>query len=187
MSKKWYVVHTYSGQESKIKAHLEMSIEKAEMQPYFGEILMPTREVVTVTKGKKTSRDRKFFPSYIIVEMDMTKETLVFVTEIPGVTHFVGVGKPQPLRQAEVTRILGQTSPEVQESGELATARAWDHDVRGELRDAHEHAHGARHPRADGSGRRARNRGRQTLHAAAATAGLTDVGTSTPRRTRWVC
>ena len=119
MSRKWYVVHTYSGQESKVKAHIEMGIEKAEMQPYFGEILMPTREVVTVTKGKKTSRDRKFFPSYIIVEMEMTKETQVFITEIPGVTHFVGVGKPQALRPAEVTRILGQTSPEVQETGEI--------------------------------------------------------------------
>ncbi len=119
MSKKWYVVHTYSGQESKVKAHLEMMVEKTEMSPYFGEILMPTREVVSVTKGKKIARDRKYFPSYIIVEMEMNKETLHFVTDIPGVTHFVGVGKPQPLREAEVKRILGQTNPEEADAGEV--------------------------------------------------------------------
>ncbi|MFC1584723.1 transcription termination/antitermination protein NusG [Fibrobacterota bacterium] len=119
MTKKWYVVHTYSGQEAKVKSHLEMTVEKSELSPYFGEILMPTREVVTVTKGKKISRDRKNFPSYIIVEMEMNKETMHYVTDIPGVTHFVGVGKPQPLRKAEVERILGSTGPEIQESGEL--------------------------------------------------------------------
>ena len=118
MAKKWYVVHTYSGQESRVKSHLEMAVEKSELVKYFGEILMPTREVVTVTKGKKVSRDRKNFPSYIIVEMEMNKETMHFVTDVPGVTHFVGVGKPQPLRPAEVERILGSTSTEVQETGE---------------------------------------------------------------------
>ena len=117
MAKKWYVVHTYSGQEAKVKSHLEMVVEKIGLAEYFGQILMPTREVVTVTKGKKISRDRKNFPSYIIVEMEMNKETMHFVTDVPGVTHFVGVGKPQPLRESEVERILGSSSPEVQESG----------------------------------------------------------------------
>ena len=119
MKKKWYVVHTYSGQEAKVKTHLEMAIQKSGMEEYFGEILMPTREVVSVTKGKKVSRDRKFFPSYIIIEMVMNKETLHFVTDVPGVTHFVGVGKPQALREAEVERILGNDTPEIQESGEV--------------------------------------------------------------------
>ncbi|MBF0433053.1 MAG: transcription termination/antitermination factor NusG [Fibrobacteria bacterium] len=117
--KKWYVVHTYSGQEGKVKAHLEMTVEKAGLAEYFGEILMPTREVVSVTKGKKISRDRKNFPSYVIVEMEMNKETLHFVTDVPGVTHFVGVGKPQPIRPAEIERILGQEKTTVQEDGKV--------------------------------------------------------------------
>jgi transcriptional antiterminator NusG len=117
--KKWYVVHTYSGQEGKVKAHIETSIEKSGMAKYFGNVLMPTREVVTVSKGKKISRDRKNFPSYVIVEMEMNKETMHFVTDIPGVTHFVGVGKPQPLRPSEVERILGSYDKEVQETKEV--------------------------------------------------------------------
>jgi transcriptional antiterminator NusG len=119
MAKKWYVVHTYSGQEARVKSHLEMTVEKSGLAQYFGQILMPTREVVTVTKGKKISRDRKNFPSYIIVEMEMNKETMHYVTDVPGVTHFVGVGKPQPLRPAEVERILGASGTEVQETGEV--------------------------------------------------------------------
>ncbi len=120
MKMRWYVVHTYSGQESKVKAHLEMAIQRSELDEYFGQILMPTREVVTITKGKKISRDRKNFPSYVIIEMVVNKETIHFVTDIPGVTHFVGVGKPQPLRAAEVDRILGTSeSAEVQELGEI--------------------------------------------------------------------
>lgn len=115
--KKWYVVHTYSGQEGKVKQHLEALVDKNNMQDFFGNILLPTREVTTVQKGKKTTRDKKFYPSYLLVEMEMNKDTMHYVTDIPGVTHFVGVGKPQPLRRSEVERILGQSSPETTESG----------------------------------------------------------------------
>lgn len=115
--KKWYVVHTYSGQEGKVKQHLEALVDKNNMQELFGNILLPTREVTTVQKGKKTTRDKKFYPSYLLVEMEMNKDTMHYVTDIPGVTHFVGVGKPQPLRRSEVERILGQSSPETTESG----------------------------------------------------------------------
>jgi transcription termination/antitermination protein NusG len=115
--KKWYVVHTYSGQEGKVKQHLEALVDKNDLKESFGQILMPTREVTLVQKGKKTTRDKKFYPSYLLVEMEMTKDTMHYVTDIPGVTHFVGVGKPQPLRKAEVDRILGQTNVEAQESG----------------------------------------------------------------------
>ncbi|HLP41958.1 MAG TPA: transcription termination/antitermination protein NusG [Fibrobacteria bacterium] len=115
--KKWYVVHTYSGQEGKVKQHLEALVDKNNMQDFFGNILLPTREVTTVQKGKKTTRDKKFYPSYLLVEMEMNKDTMHYVTDIPGVTHFVGVGKPQPLRRSEVERILGQSSPETTETG----------------------------------------------------------------------
>lgn len=114
--KKWYVVHTYSGQEAKVKQHLEALVDKSNLKEVFGQILLPTREVTTVQKGKKTTRDKKFYPSYLLVEMEMNKETMHYVTDIPGVTHFVGVGKPQPLRKSEVERILGQSSPEAQDT-----------------------------------------------------------------------
>jgi transcription termination/antitermination protein NusG len=115
---KWYAVHTYSGQEGKVKQHLEAIVEKNGLRDQFGKVLLPMREVTTVQKGKKTVRDRKFFPSYLLVEMDMNKDTMHCVTDVPGVTHFVGVdNKPQPLRKAEVDRILGQGMPEVQETG----------------------------------------------------------------------
>ncbi len=115
--KKWYVVHTYSGQEAKVKSQLEALIEKNELQEYFGSILMPTREVTSVQKGKKTVRDRKFYPSYLLIEMEMNKDTMHYVTDVPGVTHFVGVGKPQPLRRSEVERIQGQTATEAPDTG----------------------------------------------------------------------
>lgn len=115
--KKWYVVHTYSGQEGKVKQHLEALVDKNNLKESFGNILLPTREVTTVQKGKKTTRDKKFYPSYLLVEMEMTKDTMHYVTDIPGVTHFVGVGKPQPLRKSEVDRILGQTTVETTDTG----------------------------------------------------------------------
>ncbi len=112
--KKWYVVHTYSGQEAKVKAHLEALIERSGLQELFGQILMPMREVTSVQKGKKQIRDKKFYPSYLLIEMEMNKDTMHYVTDVPGVTHFVGVGKPQPLRRSEVERIQGQEQPEAQ-------------------------------------------------------------------------
>lgn len=119
MTRKWYVVHTYSGQENKVKAHLEMMIEKEQLDHLFGEILVPTHEVVSHVNGKKKYQDKKHFPSYIIIEMELTKESQHFVTDIPGVTHFVGVGKPQPLRDAEVQRILGTTDKESNQNSEV--------------------------------------------------------------------
>lgn len=116
--KKWYVVHTYSGQEGKVKQHIEALVERNGLQDQFGDIMLPTREVTTVQKGKKTVRDRKFYPSYLLIEMEMNKDTMHWVTDIPGVTHFVGVNnKPQPLRRSEVERILGQNTVEAPEQG----------------------------------------------------------------------
>ena len=110
---KWYVVHTYSGQENSVKKHLEMMIEREEISEYFGDILVPTQEVVSMSRGKKVTRNRKFFPSYIIVNMEMNKDTMHYVTDIPGVTHFVGNNnKPQAIRKSEVDRLLGQVNPE---------------------------------------------------------------------------
>lgn len=106
----WYVLHTYSGQENKVKAYIEELIERQGFQGVIGQVLLPAQEVVQVRHGKKIRQSRKDFPSYVILEMDMTKDAQHAVLSIPGVTHFVGVGqKAQPLRKAEVDRILGRT------------------------------------------------------------------------------
>jgi|TARA_B110000483_G_C18118395_1_gene512551 transcription termination/antitermination protein NusG len=110
---KWYVVHTYSGQELSVQQHTEMMIERENVQSFFGEVRVPQQEVTSVTRGKKVSRSRKLYPSYILIEMEMTRDTMHLITEIPGVTHFVGVdNKPQALRRAEVERLTGSQDEE---------------------------------------------------------------------------
>jgi len=106
---RWYVVHTYSGQEAKVFQYLTEVVEAGDLGDQFAQVLMPTQDVVQVKNGKKTKTTRKFFPSYVLVEMELTKETMHTVRNCSGVTGFVGGNKPQPLREEEVRRILGQT------------------------------------------------------------------------------
>jgi transcriptional antiterminator NusG len=109
---KWYVVHTYSGQENSVKKHIDMMVEREGLQDQIVQVLVPSQEVVSVTKGKKVSRNKKFFPSYILIQMEINKTTMHLVTEIPGVTHFVGTGnKPQAIRKSEAERLMGQVNP----------------------------------------------------------------------------
>ncbi|HMD69680.1 MAG TPA: transcription termination/antitermination protein NusG [Chitinivibrionales bacterium] len=109
MAKRWYAVHTYSGQEARVQEYITDLIAAGEMKDLIGQVLMPTHDVVHIKNGKKIKTTRKFFPSYIIVEMELNKETSHFIRNINGVTGFVGGKKPQPLREEEVNRILGQT------------------------------------------------------------------------------
>ena len=109
MALRWYVVHTYSGQETKVFNFLNEVIASGEMGEEIKSVLMPTQDVVQVKNGKKLKTTRKFFPSYVLVEMELTKEAMHVVQAIAGVTGFVGGKKPQPLREEEVRRILGQT------------------------------------------------------------------------------
>ncbi|MDG5813756.1 transcription termination/antitermination protein NusG [Chitinispirillales bacterium ANBcel5] len=109
MAAKWYVVHTYSGQESKVFNHLQEVIQSGDLGEQIKQVLMPTQDVVQVKNGKKLKTTRKFFPSYVLVEMELSKDTVYAVRNSPGVTGFVGGNKPQPLRGEEVRRILGQT------------------------------------------------------------------------------
>jgi transcription termination/antitermination protein NusG len=109
MAMRWYVVHTYSGQEAKVFQYLTEVVETGDLGDQFAQVLMPTQDVVQVKNGKKTKTTRKFFPSYVLVEMELTKETMHTVRNCSGVTGFVGGNKPQPLREEEVRRILGQT------------------------------------------------------------------------------
>ncbi|MFP4012984.1 MAG: transcription termination/antitermination protein NusG [Chitinispirillaceae bacterium] len=109
MAARWYVVHTYSGQETKVFTYLNELIETGDLGEQLKQVLMPTQDVVQVKNGKKLKTTRKFFPSYILVEMELNKETVHAVQNAAGVTGFVGGKKPQPLREEEVRRILGQT------------------------------------------------------------------------------
>jgi transcriptional antiterminator NusG len=109
LEKKWYVIHTYSGHENKVKTNLEKAIQYAGLQDRFGEILVATEDFAVVKDRRKTITRRKTFPSYVLVEVALNAEARALVTNIPGVTHFVGDEKsPTPLTQAEIDRIRGR-------------------------------------------------------------------------------
>jgi len=109
---KWFVIHANTGHENKVKRNIEMAIKSNHMEESFGEVLVATQEVTEMKNGKRSTVKRKFFPSYILVEMIMNKETQHFINSIPGVTRFIGgtALKPQPITREEVDRILGRIS-----------------------------------------------------------------------------
>ena len=107
--KNWYIVHTYSGFENKVKEQLEERVKAYGLQDKVGEVLIPTEDVVEMRAGKKVVTSKKFFPGYILVEMDMTDEAWHVVKNTAKVTGFVGAGaKPTPLSKEEVEQILQQ-------------------------------------------------------------------------------
>ncbi len=110
MSKKWYVVHAYSGFEKSVMRALLERIERAGMHDKFGEILVPVEEVVEMKGGQKSISERKFFPGYVLVQMDMTDESWHLVKNTPKVTGFIGgtATKPTPISEKEVANILHQ-------------------------------------------------------------------------------
>ena len=109
MPKEWYVVHTYSGFEGKVKSSIEERARSAGLQEKISQILVPTEEVVELRNGKKRTSSRKFFPGYILVEMDLDDETWHLVKETPKVTGFVGdKQKPSPITEEEVSLIKVQ-------------------------------------------------------------------------------
>jgi transcription termination/antitermination protein NusG len=109
MAKKWYVAHTYSGHENKAKKYLESAAEAEGLKDQIGQILVPTEEIVEMRQGKRSTTVKKFLPSYILIEMELNKETQHLITSTPGITNFVGAsGKPVALRENEVKRILAQ-------------------------------------------------------------------------------
>jgi transcriptional antiterminator NusG len=106
---RWYVVHTYSGRENKVRETIERLIKNSGIQERFGKVLVATEEVAEMKKGKKKVSHRKLFPSYILIEMEMGEDTWGLIENVPGVTHFVGdVKKPFPIPKKEVDRILGR-------------------------------------------------------------------------------
>lgn len=107
MAHKWYVVHTYSGHENKVKSALEKTVSAQSLDEAVSRIIIPTENVTEMRNGKRTITTRKFFPSYILVEMDLTDDTLHIINNTPGVSRMVGVGgRPTALREDEVERIL---------------------------------------------------------------------------------
>ena len=109
MAFRWYAAHTYSGHEQKAKLYLESAIENAGLEEMFRQVLVPTEEVTEMRQGKRSTSTKKFLPSYILVEMELTKQTQNIVVSTPGITNFVGsAGKPTPLKENEVNRIVGQ-------------------------------------------------------------------------------
>lgn len=109
MDKRWYVIHTYSGHENKVKAILEKEIKAQGMEDRITSVVVPTEEIVEMKDGKRTTSTKKFLPSYVLVEMEMTKEAWHLVRNTPGVTSFVSAGdKPQALQPEEIERIMEQ-------------------------------------------------------------------------------
>ena len=108
MEKSWYVVHTYSGYENKVKANLEKRIESMNMEEKIFRILVPMEDEIEIKDGKKKISKRKVFPGYVLVEMYMTDDSWYVVRNTPGVTGFVGSGsKPIPLNDAEARQLSG--------------------------------------------------------------------------------
>jgi transcriptional antiterminator NusG len=109
MAKQWYVVHTFSGYEQKVKAALEERVRSMGKTEQFGEILVPVEKVMELVKGKKKTSSRKFFPGYILVQMELDDETWHVVKETPKVTGFVGGSThPPPVSDEEVKAITQQ-------------------------------------------------------------------------------
>ncbi len=133
MTKRWYVVHAYSGFEKSVQRAMVERITRAGMQDSFGQILVPVEEVVEMKSGQKSISERKFFPGYVLVEMDMKDDSWHLVKSTPKVTGFVGgtATKPTPISEKEVDKIMQQMQEGVEkprpkvlfESGEMVRVK----------------------------------------------------------------
>lgn len=110
MSKRWYVVHAYSGFEKSVQRALTERVARSGMQDKFGQILVPVEEVIEMRGGQKAVSERKFFPGYVLVEMEMDEDSWHLVKSTPKVTGFVGgsANKPTPISDKEVDKIMQQ-------------------------------------------------------------------------------
>ena len=108
MAKRWYVVHAYSGYEKQVVKSLLERVEQHEMHDFFGEILVPTEEIVEIKRGQKRKSERKFFPGYVLVQMEMNDESWHLIKNTPRVLGFIGgtADKPASITEKEVDAIL---------------------------------------------------------------------------------
>ena len=116
--KKWYVVRAISGKEKKVKEYLESEIKRLKLEDFISQVLIPTEKVFQIRKGKKISKERNYFPGYVLVEAELTGEIPHIIKNVPDVLNFLGTkGTPEPIRESEVKRILGKVD-ELAEMGE---------------------------------------------------------------------
>lgn len=109
MAKKWYVIHTYSGYENKVVDALQKRVKVFGLDDFVGQVLVPTQKVLEVRGGKKVETEKKFYPGYILVEMEMSDDVWHVVVNTPKVSGFVGSGRtPTPLSEGEVDQIVHQ-------------------------------------------------------------------------------
>jgi transcriptional antiterminator NusG len=114
MAMRWYVLHVYSGFEKKVAESIREQARQKGMEDMFEEILVPTEEVVELRRGQKVSAERKFFPGYVLIRMDVTDESWHLVKNTPKVTGFLGNRRPAPISQKEAERILHQVKEGVE-------------------------------------------------------------------------
>src|SRR6056297_3984718 len=118
--KKWYVLRAIGGKEKRVKEYIESEISRLNMQEYISQVLIPTEKVYQIRNGKKISKERNFFPGYVLIEASLVGEVTHTLRNIPNVIGFLGDtkgGDPVPMRQNEVNRILGRVD-ELAETGE---------------------------------------------------------------------
>ena len=114
MAMRWYVLHVYSGFEKKVADSIREQARQSGMEDLFEQVLVPTEEVVELRRGQKVSSERKFFPGYVLVKMDMNDETWHLVKNTPKVTGFLGNRRPSPITEKEAARILQQVQEGVE-------------------------------------------------------------------------
>ncbi len=122
--RKWYVVKAISGKEKKVKEQLELEISRLKLQNNISQILIPTEKVYQIRAGKKVSKERNYFPGYVLIEANLEGEIPHIIRNIPNVLGFLGAekgGKPVPLRIAEVNRILGKVDELAESAEEINT------------------------------------------------------------------
>ena len=123
-TKKWYVVRAISGQEKKVKQYIEVEITRLKLQDYVSQVLIPTEKVIQIRNGKKTTKERSFYPGYVLIEAHLAGEVPHVIKNITGVIGFLGEtkgGTPVPMRISEVNRILGKVDELVESEGTVST------------------------------------------------------------------
>ena len=111
INRKWYVVRAISGQEKKVKQYIEMEISRLKLNDYVAQVLIPTEKIIQIRNGKKTTKERSFYPGYVLIEAALKGEITHIIKQITGVIGFLGEtkgGDPVPMRLTEVNRILGK-------------------------------------------------------------------------------
>ncbi|MDI1353888.1 MAG: transcription termination/antitermination protein NusG [bacterium] len=122
--KKWYVVRAISGQEKKVKQYIEVEITRLKLNDYVSQVLIPTEKVIQIRNGKKSTKERSFYPGYVLIEAVLAGEVPHVIKNITGVIGFLGEtkgGNPVPMRLSEVNRILGKVDELVESEGTMST------------------------------------------------------------------